>query len=212
MFRVATKELIDKLKYIHWNELYCHCEGKYCKPHEIPYSYELALLLEDFRKYFGKPLIITSPTRCVKWNELAGGVKRSKHTYYKEGSKYVLGTTATDFYIKGVTYKKLESYAKKIKKKYNVSYYYNVKSSIMHIDINAPEYVEKYNLTRILKKGCKGSDVKELQKELGIKADGIFGDKTKQAVKAFQNKHKITADGIVGKNTAHALGWLWKGK
>lgn len=79
-------------------------------------------------------------------------------------------------------------------------------------------YVEQFNLTRTLKKGCKGSDVKELQKALGIKADGIFGDgkdkknSTYLAVKKFQKAHKLKVDGIVGKNTAHALGWLWKGK
>ena len=79
-------------------------------------------------------------------------------------------------------------------------------------------YQDQYNLTRTLKKGCKGSDVKELQKALGIKADGIFGDgkdkknSTYLAVKKFQKAHKLKVDGIVGKNTAHALGWLFKGK
>ena len=71
---------------------------------------------------------------------------------------------------------------------------------------------DKYNLTRILKKGCKGNDVKELQKKVGTKVDGIFGDNTKLAVKKFQKLKKLTQDGIVGKNTAHCLGWLYKGK
>lgn len=71
---------------------------------------------------------------------------------------------------------------------------------------------DKYNLTRLLKKGCKGSDVKELQKRVWTKADGIFGNNTKNAVKKFQKANKLTADGIVGKNTAHKLGWLYKGK
>lgn len=73
-------------------------------------------------------------------------------------------------------------------------------------------YVEQFNLTRLLKKGCKGNDVKELQKKIGTKADGIFGAKTESKVKSFQKNKKLTADGKVGKNTAHALGWLWKGK
>lgn len=79
---------------------------------------------------------------------------------------------------------------------------------------------DKYNLTRLLKKGCKGNDVKELQKELIRRgyscgksgADGVFGADTKTAVKKFQKANKIFADGIVGKNTAHKLGWLYKGK
>ena len=79
---------------------------------------------------------------------------------------------------------------------------------------------DKYNLTRLLKKGCKGSDVKELQKTLNSKGysvgkygiDGSFGNDTKLAVKKFQKANKLTADGIVGKNTAHKLGWLYKEK
>ena len=45
---------------------------------------------------------------------------------------------------------------------------------------------DKYNLTRLLKKGCKGNDVKELQKKLKTTVDGIFGNNTKSAVKKFQ--------------------------
>lgn len=71
---------------------------------------------------------------------------------------------------------------------------------------------DKYNLTRILKKGCKGNDVKELQKKVGTKADGIFGSDTYKKVVAFQKSKKLKQDGIVGKDTAHALGWLFKNK
>lgn len=71
---------------------------------------------------------------------------------------------------------------------------------------------DKYNLTRTLRKGSKGNDVKKLQKEVGTKADGIFGNNTRTAVIKFQKNNKLTVDGIVGKNTAHALGWTYKGK
>lgn len=71
---------------------------------------------------------------------------------------------------------------------------------------------DKYNLTRVLKKGSKGNDVKELQKKLKVTADGIFGTNTKNAVKKFQKANKLTQDGKVGKNTAHKLGWLYKGE
>lgn len=72
---------------------------------------------------------------------------------------------------------------------------------------------DKFNLTRVLKKGCKGDDVKELQKALKIKADGIYGNDTLKAVKKYQKAHKgLKVDGVVGKSTAHSLGWLWKNK
>ena len=73
-------------------------------------------------------------------------------------------------------------------------------------------YVDKYNLTRYLKKGCKGNDVKEMQKIIGTKADGIFGKNTLAKLKKWQTNHGLKADGIVGKDTAHSFGWLFKGK
>ena len=71
---------------------------------------------------------------------------------------------------------------------------------------------DKYNLTRLLKKGCKGEDVGELQKELKVKQTKLFGNTTLKKVKEFQKKKKLKVDGIVGEDTAHALGWLYKGK
>ena len=73
-------------------------------------------------------------------------------------------------------------------------------------------YQDQYNLTRLLKKGCKGSDVKEMQKVVGTKADGVFGKNTLAKVKTWQKNHGLKVDGIVGKDTAHSFGWLFKGK
>ncbi|MDL2236671.1 peptidoglycan-binding protein [Christensenellaceae bacterium OttesenSCG-928-K19] len=79
--------------------------------------------------------------------------------------------------------------------------------------------VSKYKLTRILKylSPCMtGNDVKELQKVLAKyttsvgKIDGIFGSKTRDAVKFVQRKLKIKDDGIVGQKTCEAIGWQWK--
>lgn len=60
---------------------------------------------------------------------------------------------------------------------------------------------------RTLKQGSKGTDVKSVQAILnnlgygtgGI--DGIFGNGTKQAVKAFQTANGLEVDGIIGANT-----------
>ena len=62
-----------------------------------------------------------------------------------------------------------------------------------------------------LRKGSKGSEVKELQErliELGYmtgKADGVFGTKTFEALVAFQQANKLTADGVAGANTLKKL-------
>lgn len=78
----------------------------------------------------------------------------------------------------------------------------------------------KYVLTRILKKGMKGSDVKELQKALleqgyplpKYGADSSFGSETKTAVERLQKDYGLKQDGIVGKNTCEvALRWIWRG-
>lgn len=57
----------------------------------------------------------------------------------------------------------------------------------------------------VLKLGSISQEVKYLQIKLGIGADGIFGQKTKEAVMAFQMKHNLRPDGIVGTLTCAEL-------
>lgn len=55
-----------------------------------------------------------------------------------------------------------------------------------------------------LRYGSTGEDVKKLQTALGFTGkdvDGIFGNKTQQAVKDFQTKNGLTVDGIAGNQT-----------
>ena len=58
----------------------------------------------------------------------------------------------------------------------------------------------------LLKRGSKGSHVKELQTALELSADGIFGAGTESAVRRFQSENGLTADGIVGTKTWEAIG------
>lgn len=58
---------------------------------------------------------------------------------------------------------------------------------------------------KILKKGGKGDEVKQLQTLLGVDQDGIFGSATESAVKSFQSSHGLTVDGIVGEKTWKVL-------
>jgi cell wall-associated NlpC family hydrolase len=50
------------------------------------------------------------------------------------------------------------------------------------------------------------SEVRGLQRALGISADGVFGPQTERAVKRFQRRHGLVADGVVGPVTRQALG------
>ena len=62
-----------------------------------------------------------------------------------------------------------------------------------------------------IRSGDRGDRVKTLQQALitlgflGGKPDGVFGSKTKNAVKSFQRSKKLTADGIAGKRTLSAI-------
>jgi lysozyme len=59
--------------------------------------------------------------------------------------------------------------------------------------------------SRTLRNGSRGADVKELQRRLGVGADGIFGRDTEAAVRTFQQRKGLGVDGVVGPRTAAAL-------
>lgn len=59
--------------------------------------------------------------------------------------------------------------------------------------------------TGIITAGTKGSAVTQLQAILGVKADGVFGAKTKAALKSWQKAHGLKADGIFGPKTQAAM-------
>ena len=60
----------------------------------------------------------------------------------------------------------------------------------------------------ILKLGSRGNEVKVLQEKLNLKADGIFGPLTEEAVKDFQRSNGLEVDGIVGAGTLSKLNLL----
>lgn len=72
--------------------------------------------------------------------------------------------------------------------------------------------IDPSNNVPTLRRGSKGELVKSVQEYLndeigaGLEPDGIFGEKTEDAVKAFQKKHGLTVDGIVGPKTWAAMG------
>jgi hypothetical protein len=58
----------------------------------------------------------------------------------------------------------------------------------------------------MVERGDRGDAVRQIQRALGIPADGVFGPQTERAVKQFQRRKGLLADGIVGPQTRSALG------
>lgn len=96
----------------------------------------------------------------------------------------------------------------------------DVKSNAGSVVAPVPTLDNKYALgDRDLRKGCNGSDVKELQgllMNLGYNLpkygdDGDFGTETYNAVKKFQKNNGLEVDGIVGELTLVAINKLMMG-
>ena len=57
-----------------------------------------------------------------------------------------------------------------------------------------------------VKRGDRGPAVEQIQRKLGVSADGVFGPQTRRAVRRFQRQHGLLVDGVVGPETRRALG------
>lgn len=71
---------------------------------------------------------------------------------------------------------------------------------------SAPAAATAPKTGKTLRIGSKGPDVISLQKALGIKADGVYGQGTSDAVKKYQASKGLVADGVAGPATLSSLG------
>ena len=62
---------------------------------------------------------------------------------------------------------------------------------------------------KALKRGDRGCAVAKLQEFLHIESDGIFGQDTEDAVRAYQRERGLDVDGKAGRATHAALGLPW---
>lgn len=110
----------DGIQYFKYSEFTCHCG---CGYNTI--DIRLVKILDDIRKRYGKPAIITSGVRCEKHNREVGGVEGSWHTKRK----------AADFYINGISSKELNNYCSILRDQGLLRYCYAIDSGAVHIDI-----------------------------------------------------------------------------
>lgn len=57
-----------------------------------------------------------------------------------------------------------------------------------------------------LRRGDTGRSVEDLQIQLGVPADGVFGAQTEEALLDYQSRRGLEVDGIAGPATLEALG------
>lgn len=72
-------------------------------------------------------------------------------------------------------------------------------------DIVPPTEPTTQQTRRVLRQGARGQDVAEMQRVLGVDADGVFGPATDRALREWQRANNLTADGVAGPRTFRAM-------
>lgn len=157
--------------------------------------------LQQLRDRLGVPLTINSGYRTPEYNKKIGGAEKSQH---------ILGKAA-DVSITNIKLdiEQIAAIADTIGFT-GIGMY----DTFIHLDVRSTP--SKWDLRTkkgpdTMKKGDKGTNVKELQiklNELGYNCgtpDGAFGNNTDAAVKKFQKDNGLVADGIVGSKTLEKL-------
>lgn len=176
----------------------------------------LVMILQNVRNYFHKPVSITSAYRTPSHNRSVNGATAS---YHVEGM-------AADFTVTGIPNRTVVQYLENIG--VNGIGLYDYTGGFVHADTRARRYywqqdkrnskyygVSTFRGTEVylvkeqtvatIRYNDRNEFVKLLQTELGLQADGIFGTKTEDAVRKFQETHGLAVDGVVGVNTWSAI-------
>ena len=138
---------------------------------------ELVEKMQAVREKLGKPIKITSGYRCIPHNAAVKGSSGSKHRY----------GMAADWRMK------------------------DRNINPVALGIIATQYFTTYNtfILPTIRRGSVGdvnrTATKMLQRLLGLTPDGIFGEKTENALLKAQEKHKLAVDGICGPASWRAI-------
>ena len=170
----------------------------------IKFDWYVVNALEAARRFFDKPLVISSAYRTTAYNTKIGGAYGSLHTKGKAVDCYISGQSPS------LLAKFFEAYGMK-----GVGCYYD--DLFVHVDSRTSEFLWKnQSETKVsthlptIRTGSSGQDVKDAQRLLNLDGaklteDGIFGTNTNKEVKNFQASKGLVVDGIIGPNTWKAL-------
>lgn len=184
------------------------CNGRGCCD-STRIDSQLVDYLQKIRDHFGKSVNLSSGYRCEKHNgEVANAVSKSRH---------ILGMAA-DIKVTGVAPAEVAKYAESIGVK-GIGLYEGADGNFVHIDTRTVKsfwygHAQQKRTTfgggaaetcavtlPVLQRGCKGEQVKALQKLIGCNPDGSFGPATDTALKACQKKLGLNPDGVCGEKT-----------
>lgn len=183
------------------------CKGVNCCK-ETKIDEKLVEILQKIRKFFGKPLVINSAYRCATHNKAVGGASLSNH----------MKGMAADIVVNGTAPEEVAKYAESIGVKgiglYDWGCHVDTRTSkffwktdkeipVSTFGSLCPYKEPKYNVLY----GSRGEGVKYVQwklNSLGYNSgavDGIAGNNTVAAIRAFQKANGLASDGIAGPKT-----------
>lgn len=174
---------------------------------------ELAEKLQLIRDKVDRPLKITSGYRCILHNAAVGGSSGSKHRYgmaadWRTANRSInpvaLGILAVEAGFGGVGIYWYGNYA------FVHADTRNAKATwLCDAKLHYPSTTYLKFILPTIRRGCTGdanrAATKMLQRLLGLTPDGIFGEKTENALLKAQEKHKLAVDGICGPASWRAI-------
>lgn len=174
---------------------------------------ELAEKLQRIRDVVGKKIKITSGYRCLKRNQDAGGGTNSRHRYGMAAdwrledrslNPVALGILAVEAGFGGVGIYWYGNYA------FVHADTRNAKATwLCDAKLHYPSTTYLKFILPTIRRGSVGdvnrTATKMLQRLLGLTPDGIFGEKTENALLKAQEKHKLAVDGICGPASWRAI-------
>lgn len=196
------------------------CRGSTCGCKSTSIDRKLVRKLQVLRMIIGKAITVSSGYRCSAHNRTVGGASASYHT---KGM-------AADISCVGISPESLAKAAQSIGFS-GIGCYNGAAGRFVHVDVREKSYFWKnsgsgnvtasgfggkqefcpYKLSeRTLRTGSRGEDVKALQWllsrcSISCDTDGIFGEKTKAALKSFQNAMLLESDGVFGRQSRLAI-------
>lgn len=196
-----------------------HCKGARCCSKTLV-SEELIERLQILRELAGAPITINSGYRCYKHNRAVGGASSSQHINGKAADVVISGKSAKQMAVlaEQAGFRCVLLYSNRIHvdvrdSEYKYSYVTGKKvASFSGKNINdAAKYNPYTRPSSTCRKGMTAAKyIRYIQwavnaSGISCTVDGVWGNGTTAAIRAFQKKNGLNSDGVVGVLTIAAL-------